>query len=126
MNDIKNFVDDLGIAAFEASVKIAGVAILSDSGNIIFQTDNWDLNNESNNILNIVKGSKSIDLNGATFSVIKTTPDGIIATNESGMGHIIFAPFQGGVLVSYAMAQADTSIALSFLKSYAMRLSGKI
>ncbi|GAH39961.1 unnamed protein product, partial [marine sediment metagenome] len=72
------------------------------------------------------KGSTSIDLNGATFSVINSASEGVIATSESGMGHIIFAPFQGGVLVSYAMAQADTSIALSFLNGYAMRLSSKI
>ena len=126
MAEIKNFVDEMGIAAFEANIKIAGIAVISDSGIIVFQTDNWDLKNEIDDILNIIKGSTSIDLNGATFSVISTASDGVIATNESGMGHVLFAPFQGGVLVSYAMAQADTSIALNFLKGYAMRLSGKI
>ena len=126
MDDIKNFVDDMGIAAFEANLKIAGIAVVSETGDVIFQTDNWDLSNETNDILNIIKGNKSINLNGANFSVTTASSDGIIATNEGGMGHVLFAPFQGGVLVSYAMAQADTSIALGFLKSYAMRLSGKI
>jgi len=126
MDDIKNFIDDLGIAAFEANLKLAGLAVVSDSGDLVFQTENWDLNNEIDNILNIIKGNDSIVINGAKFSVVSTTPDGIIATNEGGMGHILFTPFQGGVLVSYAMAQADTSKALSFLKSNVMRLNIKI
>ncbi|MHA2289780.1 MAG: hypothetical protein ACXABG_13430, partial [Promethearchaeota archaeon] len=65
MEDIKNFVDDMGIAAFEANIKIAGIAVVSDSGDVLFQTDNWDLNKVSSNILNLFKGSKSIVLNGA-------------------------------------------------------------
>lgn len=126
MDDIKNFIDDMGIAAFESNIKIAGIAVVSEVGEIIYQTDNWDLKKESNEILNLTKGSTSIILNGASFLVSTSLSDGIIATNEGGMGHILLAPFQGGILVSYAMAQADTSLALNFLKSYAMRLSGKI
>jgi hypothetical protein len=126
MDDIKNFIDDLGITAFETNIKIAGVAVVSDSGNIIFQTENWDITNQTKTILSVIKGERSIALNGAKFSVVETTTDGIIASSESGMGHIIFAPFEEGVLVSYAMPQADPSKALVFLKSYAMRLNGKI
>lgn len=126
MDDIKNFVDDMGIAAFEANIKIAGIAVISEVGEIIYQTDNWNLKKESNEILNLTKGSASIVLNGASFLVSTSSSDGIIATNEGGMGHLVLAPFQGGVLVSYAMAQVDTSLALNFLKNYAMKLSGKI
>ena len=126
MNEIKNIIDDLGIAALEANTKIAGVAVVSDSGNIVFQTDNWDLTNHTNMILNVIKGDRSFVLNDGEFSVVETTTAGIIGTNDSGMGHIIFAPFQGGVLVSYALPRADPPKALVFLKSYAMRLNGKV
>ncbi|NHJ24982.1 MAG: hypothetical protein EAX89_10425 [Candidatus Lokiarchaeota archaeon] len=126
MVDIKNFIDDLGIDAFETNIKIAGVAIVSDSGRLVFQTDNWDISNQTKAILKVIKGEQSIVLNGAKFLVTAMNNNGIIASNESGMGHTIFVPFQGGVLVSYAMPQADTSKALDFLKGYALKLNGKL
>ncbi|KKM90317.1 hypothetical protein LCGC14_1239790, partial [marine sediment metagenome] len=39
---------------------------------------------------------------------------------------VIFVPFQGGVLVSYAMPQADPPKALTFLKTYTNELNGKV
>ncbi len=126
MDEIKKIVDELGIIALESNIKIAGVAVVSDSGNIVFQTDNWDLTNQTNIILNVIKGDRSFVLNNGEFSVVETTTEGIIGTNNSGMGHVIFAPFQGGVLVSYAMPQADPPKALAFLKTFAMRLNGKV
>ena len=126
MDEIKKIIDELGIAALEANTKIAAVAVVSDSGDLVFQTDNWDLTNQTNIILNVIKGDRSFVLNDGEFSVIETTTEGIIGTNDSGMGHVIFAPFQGGMLVSYAMPQADPPKALDFLKSYAMRLNGKV
>ena len=126
MDEIKKIIDELGIDALESNTKIAGVAVVSDSGNIVFQTDNWDLTNQTNIILNVIKGARSFVLNDGEFSVVETTTEGIIGTNDSGMGHVIFAPFQGGVLVSYAMPQADPPKALAFLKTFAMRLNGKV
>jgi hypothetical protein len=126
MDEIKNFIDDLGIAALEANIKIAAVAIVSDLGDLIIQSENWDLTNQTNIILNVVKGEQLFVLSNVEYSVIETISEGIIATNASGMGHILFVPVQGGVLVSYAMPQADTSKALNFLKSYTLRLNGKI
>ena len=126
MDEIKKIIDELGIAALEANTKIAAVAVVSDSGDLVFQTDNWDLTNQTNIILNVIKGDRSFVLNDGEFSVVETTTEGIIGTNDSGMGHVIFAPFQGGMLVSYAMPQADPPKALDFLKSYAMRLNGKV
>ena len=130
MEELKGIIDDLGIDALETNLKIAGVAVVSDSGNLVIQSNNWDLTNETNTVLNVIKGdilSKvSFNLSGADFNIVEKTPEGIIGTNNSGMGHVIFATFQGGVLVAYAMPRADPLKALSFLKPYAMRLNGKI
>ena len=123
---IKEIIDELGIAALENSINIASIAVVSDSGAIVFQTDNWDLTNQTNTILNLIKGDHSFVLNDYKFSVVETTTEGIIGTNDDGMGHIIFAPFQGGVLVSYAMPRADPLKALVFLKNFAVRLNGKV
>ncbi|MFX1601525.1 MAG: hypothetical protein ACFFB6_13100 [Promethearchaeota archaeon] len=126
MDEIKNIIDELGIAAFEANMKIAGLAVVSDSGNLIFQTSNWDLTNQTNIISSLIKGDRSFVFNDSKFLVVKTTNEGIVGTSEGGLGHILFSPFQGGVLVAYAMPQADPSKALSFLNPFAMRLNGKI
>lgn len=123
-DDVKKIVEDLGIDAFESNVKIAGIAVMSDSGNLIYQTENWDLKNQMNEILNTIKGSSSLTLSNSQFIVVETTNEGIIASNDKGMGHVIFAPFQGGMLVTYAMPQADPPRVLAFLKNYAMKLNG--
>ncbi|MFX1427753.1 MAG: hypothetical protein ACFFBE_14970 [Promethearchaeota archaeon] len=126
MNEIKDIIDDLAIAALEANTKIASVAVVSDSGELIYQTENWDLSSSTDSILKILKGDRSILLNGIKFLVSDANAEGIIGTNEGGMGHIIFAPFQGGVLVSYVMPGADPHRALSILKKFALRLNGKV
>jgi len=126
MDEVKNIIDDLGISALENNMNLAAVAVVSNSGKLIYQTENWDLSNQTNIILEVIKGSRSFILNNLAFSIAETTAEGIIGTNESGMGHIIFVPFQGGVLVSYAMPRADPPKILPFLKTFAMRLNGKV
>ncbi|MFX0017453.1 MAG: hypothetical protein ACFFAF_01885 [Candidatus Hermodarchaeota archaeon] len=126
MDEIKKIIDELGITALETNIKIASVAVVSDTGVILFQTENWDLTNQTNNILNAIKGARSFVFNNLEFSVVETAPEGIIGTNNDVMGHVIIAPFQGGILVAYAMPQANPPKALSFLKTFAMRLNGKV
>lgn len=126
MDEIKKIVDEIGIAALEANTKIAGIAVVSDSGNLVLQTENWDLTNQTDFIFNIIKGDSSFVFNNVEFSVVENITEGFIGTNDNGMGHVIFSPFQGGVLVAYAMPQADPTKALSFLKTFTMRLNGKI
>jgi len=99
---------------------------VAESGKLIIQTENWDLTNQTNTILNVMKGDSSFTLSDVEYSVVKKASEGIIGTNPNGLGHILIAPFQGGMLVSYAMPQADTSKALNFLKGYVPRLNGKI
>ena len=126
MDEIKKIIDDMGIAALEANTKIAGIAVVSESGNLIFQTENWDLTNQTNFIFNVIKGERSFVFNNVEFTIVETSTAGFIGTNDNGMGHVIFTPFQGGVLAAYAMPQADPTKALEFLNTSAVRLNGKI
>jgi hypothetical protein len=50
----------LGIFALEVNTKIVATAVISDSGNIIYQTKNWDLPNQINIIFNVIRGDSSI------------------------------------------------------------------
>jgi hypothetical protein len=126
MDEIKNIVDDIGIAAFENKINLAALAVISDSGNLIFQTDNWDISNQVDIILNVLKGVHPFVISNVEYSVVNASTEGIIGTNNAGMGHIIIVPFQGGVLVSYAMPQADPPKAFNFLKNHVIKLDGKI
>ena len=126
MTEIEQLINDLSIAALEANTKLAALAVVSEGGKLIIQTGNWDLSRETSTILNVIKGETSFTLAKLTFLVKSTTSDGIVATNNSGMGHVLFTPFQGGLLVAFAMPQADPSEALSFLKHSAMSLNGKV
>ncbi|MFW9989801.1 MAG: hypothetical protein ACFFC3_14205 [Candidatus Odinarchaeota archaeon] len=126
MDEIKNIIDELGIDSLENNIKIAGVAVVSDSGNLIFQTSNWDISNQTNVILEVIRGASSFVLSDFSYTVTQSATEGFIGINDSGMGYILIVPFQGGVLVAYAMPQADPPRALSFLKSYATRLNGKV
>ena len=126
MDKIKTIIDDLGIAALEGNINLAALAVISDSGKLINQTENWDLTNQEDIILNVIKGSNSFVLSNVEYSVMDATPEGIIGSSVSGMGHILIVPFQGGVLVSYAMPQADPPKALAFLKTFVVKLNGKV
>ncbi|MFX1479669.1 MAG: hypothetical protein ACFFCI_16220 [Promethearchaeota archaeon] len=126
MNEIKDIVDDISISALESNIKIASIAIVSDSGNLVYQTENWDLTDYIKSIINVIQGEKTFILNKIAFSVVDTKVEGIIATNNSGMGHVILVRFQGGIIVSYAMPQADPSRALEFLKTHIKSLNGKV
>ncbi|MFX1374391.1 MAG: hypothetical protein ACFFA0_01130 [Promethearchaeota archaeon] len=126
MDQIKNIIDDIGIAAFESNIQIAGLAVISDLGKLIYQTDNFDVSKHTNSILNVFKGDQSFTFNNTEFSIVNRSNNGIVGTNKMGMGHVLFIPFQGGVLVSYAMPKADPIQAVSFLKNYSIKLNGLI
>ncbi|MFW9826498.1 MAG: hypothetical protein ACFFEY_02640 [Candidatus Thorarchaeota archaeon] len=123
MNEIKKIIEDLGIAALENNIKIAGVAVISDSGEILYQTENFDLTNQTSFLSNVMRGESSFTLNGIEFSIVDKTTEGFVGTNRMGLGHVLIVPFQGGVLVSYAMSKAEPIQALYFLKDFAMKLN---
>ncbi|MBD3215313.1 MAG: hypothetical protein GF311_22080 [Candidatus Lokiarchaeota archaeon] len=126
MKEIKNIIDNLGNDSLENNIGLAGVAVLSDSRELIHQTSNWDLNNLQTAIASIIEGDSSFILNDTEFSIVEKTTEGIIATNPNGKGYVLFVPFQGGVLFSYAMPHADPKQGLEFLKKYAKELDGKV
>ena len=126
MAEIKNIIDDMGIDALEKSTKLAGFAVVSDSGDVVFQTENWDLSNNISFISDIIKGASSFVISGGSFTITEKTAEGIVGTSDMGMGYVIITPFQGGVLMSYAMPGADKVKLLTYLKNSAMRLNGEV
>ncbi|TFF88233.1 MAG: hypothetical protein EU549_03420 [Promethearchaeota archaeon] len=126
MQEIKNIIDDLSIAALENSTHIAAFAVISNSSELIYQTKNFNLEGQTDIIFNVLNGDDSYIINNLEFNVIHRGPDGIIATNNAGMGYAIIVPFEGGILVSFAMPKADTNKTLAFIKEHIKKLDGKI
>jgi len=126
MSEIKSIVDDISIAAFESNTKIAALAVLSNDGELIYQTENWDISNDLDSIINALKGEKSIILNQTEYIIKETFADGLIGTNPSGMGYIFVVFFNEGLLLSYALPQADPPTCFTFLSGKVESLNGKI
>ena len=126
MTEIKGIIDDIGIAAFESNIKIAALAVISNSGKIIHQTENFNLSKQANELLNAVKGSKILEIDDQEYLLEGNSSEGIIGTNSKGMGYMILLPFQGGILVSYALPQAEPVKALAFLKRFTIKLNGQV
>jgi hypothetical protein len=125
MSEVKKLIDEIGITSFENNLKIAGFAVLSDSRDIIYQTENWNVSNYRDLLFDAIKGAISIKINDTEFLVTKATDEGLIATSSQGMGHIIMIPFRGGVLTTYALSGANPDAVLAFLKPYIIQLQNK-
>lgn len=126
MSEIKGIIDDIGILALENNIKIAALAVISNSGKLIHQTENFDLEKQANILLGAMNEEKSIKINDFEFIFEGNSSEGLIGTNKDGMGYLILIPIEGGALVSYALPQAEPTKALSFLKTYAVKLDGNL
>lgn len=126
MEEIKSIIDDLGNDSLEKSIGIAGIAVISDEGQLIYQTENFDVKNQTASILSAIDGKNSFTVSGSAFNVVERKSEGIIGTNEAGMGHLIIVPVHGGYLVSYALPQADPTKCLTFILDHSNKLNGKL
>jgi hypothetical protein len=108
----------------ELERNVGGVAVFSKNGELICQTENWDLSTEIENILNVAESAKSsIILLGMKYMVVENTPERIIGTNIQGKGHLILAPFEKGVLLTYIIPQAGPRDALFNVQSFAQKIN---
>lgn len=116
----ENLIDEL----IEEEQNVGGAAVISNSGELIFQTENWDLSSEIENILNVVESPKSsIILLDMKYMIVENTPERIIGTNLKGKGHLILAPFEKGVLVTYIIPQAGPRDALFNVQTFAQKIN---
>ncbi len=130
MSEIEAIIDDL----LNEESNIYGVAIISKDGNLITQTENWDLTNDLsliNELLNQKlelgqKGISSIIIQGIKYMIVENTEERKIGTNITGKGHLIICPVPiggTGALVCYINPQAGPRDALFAAQEYALRLS---
>lgn len=124
MSEIEKIIDELVELEW---YKVAAVTVMSSVGNIIYQVgSNWDLSSESKNILDTLNRGTSLILTGLEFNVVYNTPEAIIGKNNAGKGHVILAPFKGGILVCYILPRADPRNSLMNIQNTALKLNGKV
>jgi hypothetical protein len=120
--DINKLMKEIADAALEKNTKIASLALVADTGKLVYQTKNWDLSNQTKTILDVVKGNKEFVLNTLRFSVISTDPTKMVGVNKSGMGAVLILTCKGGLLISYVMPGARPEGALNFLGQYVKKI----
>ncbi|MFX0001463.1 MAG: hypothetical protein ACFE9Q_10380 [Candidatus Hodarchaeota archaeon] len=129
MSEIEALIDDL----LNEEQNIFGVGIISKDGNLITQTENWDLTNDLdliNELLNQKlelgeKGISSITIQGIKYMIVENTEERKIGTNITGKGHLIICPVPiggTGALVCYINPQAGPRDALFAAQEYALKL----
>ncbi len=129
MSEIESIIDDL----LDEESNIFGVGIISKSGTLITQTDNWDLNTDLdliNEILNKKlelggKGISSIIVQGIKYMIVENIEERKIGTNITGKGHLIICPIPiggAGALVCYINPQAGPRDCLFTVQEYALKL----
>ncbi|NVM36273.1 MAG: hypothetical protein HWN81_11815, partial [Candidatus Lokiarchaeota archaeon] len=119
MSEIEAIIDDL----LNEEQNIFGVAIISKDGNILTQTENWNIANDLdliNELLNQKielgeKGISSLTVQGIKYMIVENTEERKIGTNITGKGHLIICPVPiggTGALVCYINPQAGPRDAL--------------
>ena len=113
---------------------VFGVALISKDGNIIIQTENWDLNSDLSMINELLneklelgqKGITSITLQGIKYMIVENTEERKIGTNIVHKGHIIICPIPiggTGALVTYINPQVGPRDALFSVQEFAKRMA---
>lgn len=62
MVEINNLMEEIANASLEKSMKFALLALVSDTGKVVYQTKNWDLSDQTKIILDVVRGNKEFVL----------------------------------------------------------------
>ncbi len=108
----------------DTKMKVGGVGVISSEKTILYQTENWDLNTHLSQILDAVQTNKgSLALFGIKYMIVEHTPERIIGTNVTGKGHIILAPYEKGVLVTYILPEVGPRDVLFSVQEAAMKLN---
>ena len=133
MSEIEGIIDDL----LNEEQNIFGVAIISKDGNLITQTENWDVIDDLN-VLNELLGQKlelgekgitSLSIQGIKYMVVENTEERKIGTNITGKGHLIICPIPiggTGALIVYINPRVGPRDTLFTIQEYAKKLIGLV
>ncbi len=130
MSEIEGIID----ALLNEERNIFAVAIISQNGALITQTENWDISNDLPTLNEMLrkklalgeKGMSSITIQGVKYMIVENTEERKIGTSITGKGHVIIAPIPiggDGALICYINPQVGARDALFTVQSYALKIS---
>jgi len=126
MVDYENLIFDL----LDSEPSIFGCALIDSSGKILFQTENWDISQDLDQLKSVIAESQKPDgKNPGTISIMKLSymiiefiPERIIATNVMKKGHIIIAPSKKATLVTFIDPTKGPRDVLFVIQNFARKL----
>jgi len=93
----------------DAEPAVFGAAVINNNSELVYQTENWDLQQEIDPILAAITEAKkddgknpgSIKIMKVSYMIVEFTPERIIATNVAHKGHVIIAIAESGTICAY-------------------------
>jgi predicted regulator of Ras-like GTPase activity (Roadblock/LC7/MglB family) len=107
---------------------VQAFGVVTTSGNVLWQSNNWDLTNEAQSLVSAVtQGAASVTQNQIKYSTIRTTPDSLVAKNVQGNGILVLARIDAEkFVVAWAAADAQPDLIYVDVDRAAKTLKGKI
>ena len=126
MVDYENLIFDL----LDSEPSIFGGALIDKSGKLLFQTENWDISQDLDQLKSVIAESQkpdgknpgTISLMKLSYMVIEFIPERIIATNVMKKGHIIIAPSKKATLVTFIDPTKGPRDVLFVIQNFARKL----
>jgi hypothetical protein len=107
---------------------VFGGAIINNKGELAYQTENWEINQDLDQLKVILGGENpgSISIMKIKYMIVEFTPERIIGTNVTRKGHIIIAPVEKGALICYIDPSKGPRDALFNVQDFAGKLKGQV
>ena len=88
---------------------IIAAVLVEGKGNILFQTDNWDVTPDLNRVLSSWRGQNAqfIKISGVKYSMLQCTSERMAATSIKGEGSIVAAKDEEHALIAYVSPDGD-------------------
>lgn len=99
---VYNIMSDPVMEAYTQAYEDSGemvqaFGVISESGEVLWQSDNWDLQNDAQSLISAVKNeATSVKQNEVKYSTIRTTPESLVARNVQGNGTLVLAKIEDG------------------------------
>ncbi|MFW9850176.1 MAG: hypothetical protein ACFFF4_13650 [Candidatus Thorarchaeota archaeon] len=107
-------ISEIWSTLYSHNPKLQAFAVSEDS-KIIWQTDNWNLVDSIDEILDVVTANKSkLKVSGVTYKTVRTTEESLVASSD-GSGHLLMAKAKhknDTWVIAWATSDSDTDLAI--------------
>ena len=112
---------------FANNPKIHAFAVTKD-GAVIWQTDNWNLVEEIEGILNAAdKDQANVTTGGVTYKRVSSSDDSYVATADDNKGHLILVLIdEHSWAIAFAAPSAVPELTIIDIRKTAIKLRGNV